>query len=78
MMKERLKRNQHSRHLSDKQGQFSFVMVVCNGDGQESNHPGRLAHQPQHHFSEHRPKRHLSSAQEKRSGSVGDWGPLAV
>lgn len=38
VIKEMLERNLHNK-LSEKQGQFSFVKVVCNGKGQESSCP---------------------------------------
>lgn len=31
--------NLHNKPSSEKQGQFSFVKVVCNGNGQESSCP---------------------------------------
>lgn len=43
VMKEMLRRHLHNKPFSEKQGQFSFGKVVCNGEGQESSHPGGLA-----------------------------------
>lgn len=37
VVKEMLKRSLHNKSFSEKRGQFSFVKVVCSGEGQESS-----------------------------------------
>lgn len=87
-----LKRNLHNKPSSEKQGQFSFVNVVCSREGQGNSCPEGLAQEmPPTLTPSLRTKNQEASLEtlgekkfvpaitiSKPLDSMGDWAPLAV